>query len=264
MYLMYVDESGDCGLSADGSATRFFCLSGVIIHELYWRDAMDELIAFRRKIKRDFRVYLEAELHAADLINKPSKCASSLAILPKHQRLAILRQFANIISLLPGLNIINVVIDKQSGRLADKSEVFRWAWFTLFQRFENTISRKNFPGPKNESDRGIIFPDNTDGEQLTRYLDEMRKSNRLKIRMDDGSFHYEDKPIKWIIESPVTRDSKDSYFIQVADCAVFLLKQSLQPCVYMKTHGGCAYFKRLEPVLCKFACSRDPLGIVRL
>lgn len=67
-----------------------------------------------------------------------------------------------------------------------------------------------------------------------------------------------------IIEDPVVRDSQHSYLIQAADCAVFLLKQYVQPSAFMKRHGGNAYFKRLDPVLCKQASNKDPEGIVRL
>ena len=31
----------------------------------------------------------------------------------------------------------------------------------------------------------------------------------------------------------------------------------------MKKHGGNAYFKRLDPVLCKHASKADPEGVVR-
>jgi len=34
---MYVDESGDSGLPSDGSPTRYFCLSGLVVHELRWQ-----------------------------------------------------------------------------------------------------------------------------------------------------------------------------------------------------------------------------------
>ncbi len=49
MYLMYVDESGDIGLT--GSPTRYFVLTGLVLHELRWRQTLDELIAFRREQK---------------------------------------------------------------------------------------------------------------------------------------------------------------------------------------------------------------------
>ena len=264
MYLMYVDESGDCGLPADGSPTRYFCLTGLVVHELRWQDTMGELLRFRHWLKGKYGVYLDEELHAADMMNKPSRADASVRKLAKHIRLAIIRNFADMIATLADISLINVVVDKHAGRAPNKEEVFRWAWYSLFQRFENTIRYQNFPGPRNADDRGVVFADDTDGEKLRHHLSAMRVSNRLKVKQCHGAFVYKDDPVKAIIENPILRDSRESYFIQAADCAVYLLKQSLDASGYMKKHGGNAYFKRLDPVLCKHACGKDPLGVVRL
>lgn len=264
MYLMYVDESGDCGMPSEGSPSRLFCLSGLVVHELRWRDTMTQLLNFRHWLKRRYKVYLEDELHASDMIAKPSKVAPSLQRLAKHERLAIVRNFADELATLSDVSIINVVVDKASGKVPNKDEVFRWAWYSLFQRFENTIRYQNFPGPKNADDRGMVLPDATDGQKLKRFLETMRSRNQLKIRQQSGAFVYQNVPIRVIIEDPVVRDSRHSYLIQAADCAAFLLKQSIQPSSYMKRHGGNAYFRRLDPVLCKHASRTDPEGVVRL
>jgi hypothetical protein len=265
MYLMYVDESGDCGMPASGSPPNLFCLSGVVVHELQWRDTIAELTSFRRGLKHRYKVYLEAEIHAADMISKPSKVHASIQRLRKYERLAIIRQFADKIATLNDVSIINVVINKR-GKVPDKGEVFRWAWYSLFQRFENTIRQKNFPGTKNPNERGLIFPDSTDGEKLRRFLDQMRRNNPIKIAGQQGAFAVTNQPIQVIIEDPVMRDSRQSYLIQAADCAAFLLKQSIEPSAYTKRHGGNAYFQRLDPVLCKHASRKDTKGqgVVRL
>ena len=266
MYLMYVDESGDCGLPANGSCTNLFCLSGLVVHELRWRDVLADLAAFRRQLWQQFRINIEDELHAGDMINKPSSLAAPLRSLRKHERLAVIRQFADRIAAISDISIINVVVDKRSGRMPDKEEVFRRAWYSLFQRFENTISCHNFPGPRNTDDRGIVFPDHTDGQKLKNFLDDMRWNNPLKVRHPAGGFICDNQPIRVVIEDPILRDSRESYFIQAADCVAYLLKQSIEPCGYMKKHGGNAYFKRMESVLCKHASRKDPLGfgVVRL
>lgn len=264
MYLMYVDESGDCGMPGAGSPSALFCLSGVVVHELRWRDTVSQLLRFRHWLKTRYKVYLDDELHAAHMIAKPSKIAASLRRLSKHERLAIIRHFTDEIAMLSDVSIINVVVDKRTGRVPNKDAVFRWAWYSLFQRFENTIRYQNFPGPKNADDRGIVFPDATDRQKLRKYLDEMRLNNLLKVRQGHGAFVYLNKPIRLIIEDPVVRDSQHSYLIQAADCVAFLLKQSVQPSNYMKRHGGNAYFKRLDSVLCKHASKTDPEGVVRL
>lgn len=264
MYLMYADESGDCGMPSDGSPSRLFCLTGLVVHELRWRDTVTELLRFRHWLKQKYCVYLEAEIHAAAMINKPGKLHPSIKKLKKHERLAIVRQFADKIATLSDVSIINVVVDKQ-GKAPDKNEVFRWAWYSLFQRFENTIRCRNFPGPKNSHERGIVFPDNTDGGKLKRFLNDMRQRNPLRIKQH-GAVVYKDEPIQIIIEDPVLRDSRESYLIQAADCTAFLLKQSIEPSAYMKKHGGNAYLQRLAPVLCAHASNKDPsgLGVVRL
>ena len=266
MYLMYVDDSGDCGMPGDGSPSQLFCLSGLVVHELRWRDTLSELALFRRWLRGRYKVNIEDELHAAEMISKPSKLAPSLQKLAKHERLAIIRHFADAIATLRDVNVINVVVDKRTGHATSKEEVFRWAWYALFQRFENTIRYQNFPGPKNADDRGIIFPDNTDGQKLKRFLETMRHRNELKVRQSSGTFSIKDEPIRVIIEDPILRDSRESYFIQAADCAALLLKQSVEPSSYMKRHGGKAYFNRLDPVLCKRASDKDParMGVVRL
>lgn len=226
---------------------------------------MAELLDFRHWLKRRYGIYLEDEIHAADLISKPGRTPPSLQRLRKYERLAVIRHFADKIATLPDVSIVNVVVDKR-GKVPNKEEVFRWAWYALFQRFENTIRYQNFAGPKNADDRGMVFSDNTNGQKLRKFLDDMRLSNQLKVRQRSGAFFYKDEPIRVIIEHPVLRDSRESYLIQAADCVAFLLKQSVEPSNYMKRHGGNAYFQRLDPVLCRHATSKDPAGrgVVRL
>jgi len=54
MYLMYVDESGDVGLSS--SPTQYFILSAIVIHELRWKPALQSLVDFRRYLRDPERI----------------------------------------------------------------------------------------------------------------------------------------------------------------------------------------------------------------
>ena len=54
-------------------------------------------------------------------------------------------------------------------------DVFTMAWKALIQRFENTIAHRNFRGPSNADERGMIFPDATGNKKLTRLLRQMRR-----------------------------------------------------------------------------------------
>jgi hypothetical protein len=246
MYLMYVDESGDPGTR--NSPTRYFVLTGLVIHELRWKETLEELVNFRKSIRDQFGIKLRDEIHAAKLITSPG----NLATIKRNDRLAILRKYADLLSEIPDLNIINVVIDK-NGRTND---VFEAAWKYLIQRFENTISRRNFPGPANADERGMIFPDSTDVNKLRKLIRKMRQYNPIP----NGPSNMR---LSKIIEDPNFRDSRETYFIQSADVASYLLYQHLAPNAYMKSKSGHNYFFRLDSVLCKHASNTDPHGIVR-
>lgn len=257
MYLMYVDESGDPGMT--GSPTRHFALSGVVLHELAWRQVLDKLIAFRRQIKDLYGLKLVDEIHAAHFISSPG----ALVRIKRQDRLAILRRFADAIASIPELNVVSVLVDKQ-GKAASY-RVFDSAWRAMMQRFENTLVHRNFNGPANADDRGMILPDPTDKKRLTRIVRTMHRYNPVPNQPQYGA-GYRNLPMVRVIEDPSFRDSRDSYFIQVADLCAFLLYQSVAPNVYMRKKGGHNYFGRLDAILCKVAAPRDPArqGIVRL
>ncbi len=255
MYLMYVDESGDSGLV--NSPTRYFVLTGLVLHELRWRPYLDQLVAFRRRMKETYGLKLREEIHAAALINKPGE----LVRIPRHQRLTILRDLADELATMTDLNIINIVVDKQ-GKAADY-DVFGMAWKALIQRFENTLSHHNFSGPANPDDRGMVFPDHTEDKKLVQLLRAMRRYNPISNQSQFVT-GYRNLTLSNILEDPNFRNSADSYWVQAADLAAFLLYQNLVPSSYMRKKSGQNYFNRLDGILCKVASSSDPKGIVRL
>ena len=257
MHLMYVDESGDSGMLQNGSPTRYYALSGVVLHELRWRPCLDELIAFRRRLREQPGLRLREEFHASAFINEPG----DLVRIRRHQRLQMIRLFALQLAGMPDLNVINVLVDKQ-GKPADY-DVFTNAWKALIQRLENTISHHNFPGPRNPDDRGLILCDHTEAAKLMRLLRQMRKFNPVPHRADIGS-GYRDMPLRYVIEDPSHRDSAHSYFIQAADLVAFLLYQREAPCAYVRKKGARGWFALLHPVFCRYAAPADPDGIVRL
>ena len=175
--------------------------------------------------------------------------------------MAILKSFILEIASLNEVSVINIVIDKRDKD--EKFEIFNTAWRTLLQRFENTISKRNFPGPTNSDDMGLLFPDHTDDKKLRLLVRKMRKINMIPNQQKYGQ-GYRNQPLVKLIEDPNMRNSEDSYFIQAVDTIAYFLKQYLEPSTYLRKKGGHKYFEKLEPVLCKQATSGDPLGIVRL
>lgn len=252
---MYVDESGDTGLS--NSPTQYFVLSGLVVHELKWQASLQQLINFRRRMRAIYGFKMDDEFHASELIRKPGRHAN----IDKHKRLAMIRNFASEIGQLHDCSIINVVVDKNNK--AVDYDVFESAWKALITRFENTIRHGNFPKPHDADNKGLILPDQTDDRKLVNLLRKMRYYNPIPNQMQYGS-GYRNVTLSYVIEDPSFRDSKFSYFIQAVDTTAYLLHQQLDPNGYMKKKKGYNYFQLLEPVLCKVASTSDPFGIVRL
>lgn len=253
MYLMYVDESGDTGLV--GSPSNYFMLVGLVVHELRWKDALSELLQFRKDLKARFALATKAEIHASHLVSRPGK----LAHIAKHHRLEILRRYADKLAQMPYVSIISVIVDKAAQPA--NTDVFERAWRTLIQRFENTLTHHNFPGPRNSDDMGLLFPDKSDERKLNRLIRKMRTYNPIPHAGGQG---YRNLQLRCVIEDVNSRDSQHSYFIQSVDVAAYLLHQQVAPSAYFRRKSGQNYFSRLDPVLCKVASPKDPQGIVRL
>lgn len=156
---MYVDESGDSGLI--GSPTRYFMLSGIVVHESKWRAFLKTLITFKKTQRAVNGLPVRGEIHASEFIN------TRAFGLDKHIRLAILRNLIDELAKLSYISITNVVVDKQ-GKLP-AYDVFNTAWGVLFQRFENTLVHGNFPGAFRD-DHGMVITDATAGKKLSRLV----------------------------------------------------------------------------------------------
>ncbi|MBN2080604.1 DUF3800 domain-containing protein [bacterium] len=251
---MYVDESGDPGLV--GSQSRYFALSGLVLHELSWKPCLDQIIHFRRRLKQALGLPMTVEIHASVFMHGPPPPVNALQ---KHQRLQIIRNFADELAQLNTLTIINIIIDKSNKPTG--FDVFEFAWKLLIQRLENTMAAANLHGPRNPSDKGFILPDSTNVKKLTQLIRKMRHINY--IRSQPGYTHAARAlPLQLIVEDPSTRDSKDSYFIQAADLCAYLFYQYFAPNRYFRRTGAFKYLERLKPVLCLPCSTKHPLGIV--
>ena len=250
MYLMYVDESGDTGLT--GSPSPYFCLSGIVVHERRWRDFLNRLIAFRRTLTSVYGLPVRTELHASEYIRSPVHGIS------KFDRLSILRNTIDELAKTPDILITNVVVDKSTKTAG--YDVFQNAWGTLFQRFENTLLHGNFPGGFSD-DYGLILTDATAGEKLARMVRRMSVFNPIPSSFGGGARNI---PIVRVIEDPHGKDSRSSLPVQMADICAYFLHQRFRPNSYIRKKSADRYFDRLAPVLNLRASRNGPMGIVVL
>jgi hypothetical protein len=253
MFLLYVDESGDTGMLAGSSP--FFGLSGLVVHELAWHQTIEAILDFRRQLRDQYGLKLKEEIHAKPFIHKPG----DLARIPKDIRLRILRDVLDFLEGLPDINLIHILV-KKSGH-ATTYDVFDKAWMVMLQRFHNTMSHRNFPGPRNSQDFGLVVADNTDEKKLRTLVRKLRRYNPIPNKQAAGFRHM---PMRLTVEDPVHRDSLHSYFVQLVDVSAYFLVQREKPCGYVKRKGARNWFDRMDAVLCKVASTSDPKGVVRL
>lgn len=241
MFLMYVDESGDCGLPSNGSPTNFFALSAIIIHENKWNSLLQELISFRQNLKTTKGLKMREEIHAIKFINKPGE----LKRIPRNDRLDILKQCIDWLAVHPDVSVISVVVDKRN----KSGEIFELAWERLIQRFENTIQKKNFPGSSPIEERGMILPDNTDNKKLKNLVRKMRRYNFVPNIQSLYGQGYRSMALSYVIEDPFLKDSADSYFHQMVDVVVYFVRQIFEPNAYTRKKGAVTFYNRLKPVI---------------
>jgi hypothetical protein len=240
MYLMYIDESGDTGIN--NSPTKYFVLSAIVIHEEKWLEVLDDLINFRKYLKQRFGLGMREEIHAADWLNKDPKLKANIA---KNDRLDILKKCLIWLSQRNDLSIYSVRCDKDMNQNKD---IFEYTWRVFIQRFENTLSFHNFPGG-NATDKGILIPDDTHGQKLTKLLREMRRYNPVPNKSGLYGGGVRNIRLRAVIEDPIMRDSSESYFHQMSDVVAFFARMCYEPNRYVRKKGARTFYSFLENVV---------------
>lgn len=255
---MYVDESGDPGSNL--AVTRYFILTGLVVHELRWRSTLDSLIQFRTHLKTTKGLKMREEIHASAFLSRPGRVSYGLIRIARQNRADILRQCIRWAANNQDLGVITVRVDKKTCA----RDPFEVAWEALINRFENTIRYGNFPRPCNPDDKGFIIPDNTDSKKLIRLLRKMRVYNPTPHRTDIYGGGFRNARIEYIVEDPFFKDSKSSYFHQIVDVISYSARQLYEPNKYFTSKGGGNLYRSLSPILIKQASKTHSLGIVEL
>lgn len=258
MYLMYVDECGDSGMSP--GASDYFILSGMVIHESYWTSTLRAYADMRRSIQSKYGFQATRELHAGEMVGRAAKKYSDVK---RSDRLLIFRDVLSFEASLNYARVINVVVDKRGKSFG--FDAFSTAWDTLINRFENTIEHGNFPSPCENSrspfrESGLIIVDETDEVKLRTLVRRMRHANYIPSSVIPGTTVLHN--LKFVIEDPLHKKSEWSPIIQLCDTNSYFLKQSIDPNSTVKKHGARNYFYRLAPILLKQASSKNEFGIV--
>jgi len=210
MRLAYIDESGDSGYGG----SRTYTLGCVLIEDTAWPDAFDSLIGFRRFLKSQFGIRVRDEIKANYLIRNSGPLRQ--LNLGDGIRRDIYRQHMRLAPKI-GLDVFSVVINKGliSQRKMNPRDI---AWEFLLQRIERLSTKTGVPV--------LITHDEGEDLKIRALARKARRANTAGSAFGTGRFKL---PARLLIDDPVSRQSHQSYFIQLADLAAFAAYRKIHP-----------------------------------
>jgi len=214
VYYAYFDESGDTGY--ENSPTRTFTLSCVMVNDKNWLDALDQCIAFRRYLHKNFHIPARAELKAISLIhNKGDIKAANLTFPARMNAYMAAMRFQRKCGLFCAFSIL---IDKERIKLRERFEPRPMAWEFAIQRLERFGNA--------QKDNIHVLPDEGHATFIRKTIRAMRRFSVVPSGSGTGSLK---RDALNIIEDPSDRNSKESYFIQLCDLNAYASVRKVFP-----------------------------------
>lgn len=244
MYLAYVDESGDPGPNT--IITRYFTLSALIVADSNWRIFLNKTKVFRQKLKNDFGIGLDAELHSTDLWTSGGDFRK--LGLSYSTRAKIFRVTADFIRSAQEISILVVTIDKSSPNLQTSIKIGQFAWQLLLQRYENWLI--------SQQDYGIVVNDEGHDKMLRLLIRKMRQYNPIPSHYGG----YYQAPLMKLIEDPFERHSHHSYSIQLADICAYLARLRHDCTPKQASYKLNKLYKKMKPRYILVAAPSDNYG----
>lgn len=208
MFVAYYDESGDDGFPQYSSP--LFVLSSIYQHYQNWKDNYEMIRDLRQRLQAKYGFPVKMELHTKDFVlNKNPYRQLRFSEL---QRIEIIDEFCETLGFM-ALKIVNVVIDKPK-ILKSSYDVLDIALTYSIQRIENDLIRID---PANKF---LVITDEGRVGKMRETTRKIQRINYIQSKYGTGSYR---KEIKSLIEDPLPKPSKESYFIQLADLAAFIV-----------------------------------------
>ena len=133
MKFLYVDESGDPGLSPNSPSPYFF-LAGLVVDTQYWYQLTNDLLAFRQSLARRYALPVSEEIHASVFLSNRTPIAARISA---NNRLRILLECLEWCAAQPYLRLLTVGLDK---RLRPGGSAFAEVWAALYQLFDEFLA----------------------------------------------------------------------------------------------------------------------------
>jgi len=237
MYLIYIDESFD---------ETHYAYSAIFINAFHWNNTFKELVDWRKTWFNQHNIPLDYELHATKFVGGRGEFPPNR---DKVLRADLFYEGIGFIDGISGVQIINAITSSKRKHL------------TLFEYMLNRINRTL----KTKNAIGILICDEGNENKLTAKVRQMKKLNQIPNNFSLYSGGSRNIPLDRIIEDPLFKTSKSSYFIQLADFVAFSLLRNEKPLQTTQQKVKDA-FDQLDQALVKVAYRSDPKskGIIRV
>lgn len=222
MYLLYTDESGDCGefdsKKSNQTGSPYFIVTGAMLRADKWKNALENLKSFRKKIAQQGYLPYDIEFHCSELID-PHKIKAYTNLNVK-ERWHLIESFAEIIGQQLDFRIISIVIDKTKSNLKPE-QYLKASVSALYEAFDSALQE--------EKTHGLVFMDRANEKAIQTHVRQLMGTGVSTT----------DKPqirVTQIMEDPIFRVSTESMFIQLADLLAFTLKEQEFPSTSRKKY----------------------------
>lgn len=239
MWFAYLDESKD--------NNGFFIYTALITNGERWASTFAKVKAFRQQLKREHGIYISQELHAWKFAAGKGQIANHP--IHKEERAEIFRQ---VLRFIPDSKCFAVVSSCNTNE--------QYAFERLMNRINRTAERYD--------QSVLLFFDQGEEAEITRRIRRMRVHNPIPSRF--GRWVGTDNatksiPLSHCVEDPVFKDSKASYFIQLADFCAYALLRMERPIPSRTILGYDTMYEELKPACRTFTNPSDPrrMGIIR-
>lgn len=209
MYISYFDESGDDGIPG---SSDLFILTNLYMCEEDWKDNFEIIRDCRRFLSQRYGFPVKMEFHTNDFLKgKGAYWDYNWLVL---ERIKIINE---LLRTLAGLEakIITVAIDKGNVSSPDTYDVLDKAFTYNLSRVETDLKQQESKGRQ----RFIIITDEGRVASMTRVA-RMRQVYNPTTSHFGGMYQFR---IKRLIEDPLPKDSKNSFFIQLADLVATII-----------------------------------------
>jgi Protein of unknown function (DUF3800) len=212
VFFAYVDESGNAGFPG----FRTYVLGCVLVEDHHWPDTFDRLIEFRRWLRDSFGVPVRLEIKANYLLQNTGPFAR--LSLSESARFAIYRQAMRLQPKLD-LHTFAVLVDKSNfDHQPSRAHGTRRGLGIPAATLERFTTRGNTHLHLSH-DEGI-------GDQIRKWARKARRAGSAGSRYGAGVLK---RPFGRLIDDPVSRNSAQSYFVQLADLSAYAAFRRLYP-----------------------------------